>query len=146
MGRACAVLLVLTSLAVARPASGGTPEFQVVVNESVRGNWISRANLSAFFTGKADRWGGGKASAKPVDQSANSPVRRAFTAAILGRSMGEIQRYWQDRVAVDRLFPPPVKASDAEVLRYVAETAGAVGYVGPDTPIPEGVRLLSITE
>jgi ABC-type phosphate transport system substrate-binding protein len=141
-----AALVVLAGLAIAEPVSSGTAEFRVVVNASVHGTWISRAALSAIFKGKADRWGGDEASAKPVDQSASSSVRHAFTAAVLGLSMGEIQRYWQDRVARERLFPPPEKASDAEVLRYVAETAGAVGYVGPGAAIPDGVKVLSITD
>jgi hypothetical protein len=82
----------------------------------------------------------------PVDQSLKTPVRRAFTISVLGRSMGEIQRYWQDRVAADRVFPPPIKASDEEVLGFVAKTAGAVSYVGPDTAIPEGVKVISVTD
>ena len=136
---------VALTLMSAAPSGSGTQEFQVVVHASVRGAWISRTNLTAIFTRQADRWGD-KAVAKPVDQSAKSPVRHAFTVSVLGRSMGEIQQYWQNRVATDRVFPPPIMATDEEVLRYVAATAGAVGYVGLDTAIPEGVKVLSVTD
>jgi ABC-type phosphate transport system substrate-binding protein len=139
------VALLSLGLATAEPATSGTQEFQVVVHPSVRGSWISRTSLQALFTGKTDRWGD-KTVAKPVDQSAKSTVRHAFTAAVLGLSMGEVQRYWQERVASDRLFPPPIKATDEEVLRFVAATAGAVGYVGADTAIPESVKLVSIVD
>ena len=122
-----------------------TPEYQVVVHPSVKGTWISRASLQALFTGQTDRWGD-KAVAKPVDQSMKTPVRRAFTTSALGLSIGEIQRLWQDRVAAQRVFPPPIKSSDAEVLAFVAVTAGAVGYVGPDTAIPEGVKVISVVD
>lgn len=142
----CGVFLVVATLGAAvAPAANGTQEYQVVVHPSVRGTWISRANLQALFTGQTDRWGD-KTTAKPVDQSVNTAVRRAFTASVLGHSIGEIQRYWQDRIAADRVFPPPVKASDGEVLRFVTVTAGAVGYVGPDTAIPEGVKVISVTD
>jgi ABC-type phosphate transport system substrate-binding protein len=133
------------SLMPARPLASATQEFQVVVNASVRGTWISRASLTAVFTGKTDRWGD-KAVAKPVDQSAKSPVRRAFTVAVLGLSLGEVQRYWQDRVASDRVFPPPIKSSDDEVLRFVAATPGAVGYVAAETSIPENVRVIAVVD
>jgi ABC-type phosphate transport system substrate-binding protein len=139
------VALFSLALGAAKPSVSGSQEFRVVVHPSVRGTWISRASLSALFTGKTDRWGD-KASARPVDQSAKSSVRHAFTASVLGLSMGELQRYWQDRVAADRVFPPPTKATDEEVLRYVAATAGAVGYVGPDAVIPEGVRVISVVD
>ncbi len=139
--------LTVAVVGVAASATSGAPatEFQVVVHPSVRGGWISRASLQALFTGKSDRWGD-KATAKPVDQSAKSPVRRAFTTAVLGVSMGEIQRYWQDRVVSDRVFPPPIKGSDDEVLGFVAATSGAVGYVGPETVIPPGVKVITVTE
>ena len=139
------LVLAITLMAGAAPAANGTQEFQVVVHPTVRGTWISRVNLQALFTGKTDRWGD-KTSAKPVDQSLKTPVRRAFTTSVLGLSMGEIQRYWQDRVAADRVFPPPIKSSDEEILGFVAQNPGAVGYVGPDTVIPEGVKVISVTD
>ena len=139
------LVLAITLMAGALPAANGTQEFQLVVHPGVRGTWISRASLQALYTGQTDRWGD-KTSAKPVDQSLKTPVRRAFTTSVLGRSTGEIQRYWQDRIALDRVFPPPIKSTDEEVLRFVAATAGAVGYVGLDTAIPEGVKVISITD
>lgn len=125
--------------------ASGSQDFQVVVHPSVQGTRISRTNLSALFMGKTSRWGD-KAQAMPVDQSAKAPVRRAFTVSVIGLSMGELQMYWQRRVAADRIFPPPIKGSDEEVLRYVAATAGAVGYVGPETAIPEGVKLVAVVD
>jgi ABC-type phosphate transport system substrate-binding protein len=139
------VAVAASCLLPATPVASGTQEFQVVVNPSVRGTWISRASLTAVFTGKTDRWGD-KGAARPVDQSAKSSVRRAFTTSVLGLSMGEIQRYWQDRVAADRVFPPPIRSSDEEVLQFVAATTGAVGYVGADTAVPESVKVIAIVD
>jgi ABC-type phosphate transport system substrate-binding protein len=138
-------LFGIMTLGAVAPTAGGTQDFQVVVHPTVRGTWISRANLSALFTGKTDRWGD-KTSARPVDQSSKAPVRRAFTSSVLGLSIGEMQRYWQDRIALNRIFPPPIKSSDEEVLGFVASNAGAVGYVGPDTAIPEGVKVISLVD
>ena len=123
----------------------GTLEFQIIAHPNVQGSKISRANLAALVTGKTSRWGD-KAEARPVDQSARAPVRRAFTAAIIGLSMGELQLYWQKRIATDHVFPPPTKASDAEVLGYVASHEGAIGYVAPDTAIPESVKVLAVVD
>lgn len=138
--------LVLAAIALlATTASASTQEFQVVVHPTVQGTKISRANLSALFTGKTARWGD-KAQARPVDQTARAPVRRAFTAAVIGLSMGELQLYWQRRVATDHVFPPPTKSSDEEVLGYVASNEGAIGYVGPETVIPETVKVLAVVD
>jgi ABC-type phosphate transport system substrate-binding protein len=136
------VTVALFALAV---SADGAQEFQVVVHPSVRGTRITRANLSALFTGKTSQWGD-KTQVMPVDQSAKAPVRRAFAAAVIGLSMGELQMYWQRRVAADRVFPPPIKGTDQEVLGYVAATAGAIGYVSPDAAIPESVRVLTVID
>ena len=133
------------TLVAATASAGDVQEFQVVVHPSVRGTKIARANLSALFTGKTSHWGD-KAQVKPVDQSAKAPVRRAFTAAVIGLSMGELQMYWQRRVSSDHVFSLPVKGSDQEVLGYVAATAGAIGYIGLDTSIPESVKVLAVVD
>lgn len=137
--------IAVIALVAATAAAGEAQEFQVVVHPSVHGTRIARANLSALFTGKISQWGD-KSPAMPVDQSAKSPVRRAFTATVIGLSMGELQMYWQRRVAADRVFPPPIKGTDKEVLDYVSATAGAIGYVGPDVAIPETVRTLAVVD
>jgi len=138
------VLAAIALLATTVTASG-TQEFQIIVHPTVQGTKISKASLSALFTGKTSRWGD-KAQARPVDQSARAAVRRAFTATIIGLSMGELQLYWQRRVATDQVFPPPTKSSDEEVLSYVASHEGAIGYVAPETVIPESVRVLAVVD
>jgi uncharacterized membrane protein len=138
---------LIAALALAAPAvsAGGTQDFLIVANPSVRGAQISRAALSAIFTGRIQRWGD-RSLVMPVDQSARTQVRRAFSASVTGLSLGEIQQYWQRRITADRVFPPPVKDSDLEVLEYVAEHGGAIGYVGSDTPVPEGVKILTVID
>jgi ABC-type phosphate transport system substrate-binding protein len=131
---------------VATAASAGhTPSFQVVVHPSVKGTKISRASLSALYTGKASSWGD-NTQALPVDQSARAPVRRAFTAAVIRLSLGELQMYWQRRVVADHVLPPPIKESDQDVLNYVAANAGAIGYVGANTAIPQSVKVIAVVD
>ena len=138
-------ILAAVALAAATTSASGTQEFQVIVHPSVQGTRISRANLSALFTGKTARWGD-KSQAVPVDQSAKTPVRRAFTTTVIGLSMGELQLYWQRRVAAEHVFPPPIRNSDQEVLAFVSANAGAIGYVAVDTPIPEGVKVIAVVD
>jgi ABC-type phosphate transport system substrate-binding protein len=85
----------------------------------------------------------------PVDQSAGSQVRSAFTRAVLSvEGMGQIsavQNFWLQQVYSGRNTPPLVKAADADVLAFVAGTPGAVGYVGA-LPAAGGVKVLTITD
>jgi ABC-type phosphate transport system substrate-binding protein len=138
-------ILAAVVLAAATTSASGAQEFQVIVHPSVQGTRISKTSLSALFTGKTFRWGD-KSQALPVDQSAKTPVRRAFTTTVIGLSLGELQLYWQRRVSTEHVFPPPIKDSDEEVLAFVAKNAGAIGYIGPDTPVPDSVRVIAVVD
>ena len=76
-------------------------------------------------------------------------MRAAFTRAVLAiEGMGQIsavQNFWLQQVYSGRNTPPPVKATDAEVLAYVAATPGAIGYRGA-APAAGGVKVLTVTE
>ena len=99
----------------------------MVVHPSVVGTNVHRGDLAAVFLRKAARWGTG-APAVPVDQSGTSPVRNAFSQAVLGMPVATAVQYWQKQMfQTNPLRPPAVKASDAEVIAFVAKTEGAVG-------------------
>jgi len=55
-------------------------------------------------------------------------VREAFSQAVLGRRPGSLQRYWTEQY-FHGISPPFVVRSPEAMLRFVAETPGAVGYL-----------------
>jgi ABC-type phosphate transport system substrate-binding protein len=139
-GLAIAVLLALPE------PSLGAADFVVIVNPSVAGANVRRADLAAVFLRTAVRWGGG-ATAVPVDQSGTSPVRNAFSQAVLGMPVATAVQYWQKQMfAANPLRPPAVKGSDAEVISFVENTAGAVGYVSKEAVLPAGVKAIAVID
>jgi ABC-type phosphate transport system substrate-binding protein len=136
-------VLVVVALAVTAAASADA-RFRVIVHAQVKGGQIPRAALGSIFLGKAPRWGDGSA-VRPVDQSLKSRVRMSFCADVLQQDLVEVQMYWQHRIAGGQV-PPPVKTSDEEVVAFVAATPGAIGYVSPDAPLPDGVREVAIVD
>jgi ABC-type phosphate transport system substrate-binding protein len=121
-------------------------DFVVVVHPSVAGTSIRRADLAAVFLKKAARWGAG-GTAVPVDQSGAAAVRRGFSEAVLGMSPTAVVQYWQKQMlTASPLRPPAVKASDDEVLAFVAATEGAVGYVSKAAALPPGVKAVTLID
>jgi ABC-type phosphate transport system substrate-binding protein len=133
---------------LAGPASvPAADEFVVIVHPSVAGSNIKRADLAAVFLKKAVRWGSGGGMAVPVDQSGTSPVRIAFSEGVLRQPVAQVVQYWQKQMfSAARLIPPPVKATDAEVIAFVAKTAGAVGYVSAGAALPPEVKALGVVD
>jgi ABC-type phosphate transport system substrate-binding protein len=124
-----------------------TDSFVVIVNSSVAGTSMRRADLAAVFLKKAVRWGDGS-PANPVDQSGTSPVRRGFSETVLQMPVMAVVQYWGKQLAslATSVRPPAVKGSDGEVLVYVAKTSGAVGYVSSGTALLPGVKAVTIID
>jgi ABC-type phosphate transport system substrate-binding protein len=124
-----------------------TDSFVVVVNASVGGTTVHRADLAAVFLKKAVRWGDGS-PANPVDQSGTSHVRKDFSEGVLHMPVMAVVQYWGRQLAsmAASVRPPTVKGSEDEVLVYVAKTSGAVGYVSSGTTLPPGVKAVTVID
>ena len=55
-----------------------------------------------------------------------------------------IVAFWQQQIFSGRDVPPAEKASEKDVIAYVKDHEGAVGYVSPDVELPVGVKTLVI--
>lgn len=144
--RGLLLVLVLSGLLAGQApvdAASGSP-YRVIVHHQVKGARISRGALTSIFLKQAPKWNDGSAIL-PVDQSVRSPVRRSFSGDVLLQGIPEVQIYWQRRMS-QGVTPPPVKATDEEVVAYVASTPGAIGYVSPATPLPETVRPVELAD
>jgi ABC-type phosphate transport system substrate-binding protein len=141
-------LLATAALAAAVVGTAdATGPFVVIVNASVIGTNVRRADLAAVFLKKSLRWGDGS-PASPVDQSSTSPVRRGFSETVLQMPVMAVVQYWGRQLAspAASVRLPAVKESDEDVLVYVSKTSGAVGYVSTGTALPTGVKAVTIIE
>lgn len=104
------------------------PEFRVVVHPENPLSSLSKEFVTDVFLKRTTRWHDGEA-AHPVDQRADSGVRRAFSDSVLRRSVAAVKRYWQQRIFSGRDLPPPELDSNDAVIGFVLEHRGAIGYV-----------------
>jgi ABC-type phosphate transport system substrate-binding protein len=118
-------------------------ELQIIVNASNGVTRLTREQVRSVFLKKTDRWDNGVGIA-PVDQSGRSRVRWRFCQQILGHQASWVERYWTEQIFTGRGTPPPVMASDEEVIAFVAEHDGAIGYVAARTELPEAVKVLRL--
>ena len=155
--RTAAVLVPgLLGLLAARPAGGARPAgappsarraagFAVVVHAANPAAALPREQVARLFMRKLRRWPGG-GPAEPVDLAPGAPARDAFTRAVLGKSVGTVRAYWQQRIFSGAEVPPPEKPDDDAVLAYVRAHPAAVAYVSDAAALPAGVRELAVTE
>jgi len=122
-----ALVLVLLAPAASAPES---PPLAVVVHRT-RHDELSLADLAQVYLRRKRFWDDGTPIV-PLNLPAGTPLRVAFSRAVLQRSETDLADYW-NRQYFYGVLPPATLASTAAVLRYVAADPNAVGYV----PLPE---------
>ena len=145
-GYATAVLILVVA-AIAAPSTVAGQEFKVVINHANSTTSITKANLSDCFMKQAETytWISGHPLI-PVDLAADSEARRAFSTEIHGRDVNAVKSYWQRQIFTGKAVPPQEKATDDEVLAFVRENPGAVGYVSASAELGYGVKELEVVE
>lgn len=141
---ACLAVLALVFAARGSGAQQAEPEFRVIVNPHNPVQSLSRSDVSKLMLRQLPRWQDGT-EAQPVDLPESSPIRDAFNREIHGRKSQAIASYWQRQIFSANQVPPPTLASDDEVVAYVREQPGAIGYVSASAQLG-GVREVEILD
>ena len=138
---ACGILLV----SLPPPTvSAQSPAVRVIVNAANPVTVISVAETSDIFLKRATRWKAG-GLIRPVDLPMDSTVRAEFCRQVLGRSPSAVEVFWNKQIFSGQIFPPPVKRSEREVLAYVRDNEGAIGYISGSTTLETGVKPVTLT-
>lgn len=136
------VFAILTSLIVfAAPALSA--EVAVIANPSVPVKTISSSELLDLYTGDVKEWNDGS----PIivfDLKPNSSVKEAFYD-YLGKSSSRMKSIWMKNMLSGEGRPPEAQASEADILKKVMSTPGAIGYVNRQLVTPDVVELAVIT-
>jgi ABC-type phosphate transport system substrate-binding protein len=128
--------------ALGSPAPAGEGAYRIVVNPANPATALQRAELARLFMRKASAWPDGTPAAA-VDQPRTAPVRSAFSRDVHNKDVDSVVAYWSTMVYAGREMPPPVRKSDQEVLDFVRQTPGAVGYVSADAEVA-GVKVIAL--
>lgn len=121
-----------------------THSFQILVNPENPVSSLNRIELSRLFLKKETSWPD-RNPVQPVDLTRNSPVRAAFVKAVHGRTIAEIEAFWQHQIFSGRGVPPPELSSEEEVISFVKTHKGAIGYVSATTPIGD-LRVVPLSD
>jgi hypothetical protein len=119
--------LLIAWLLSAGIAAAAAEEPMAVIVAPGHAKALKKDELALVFKRKKLFWSDGS-KIQPVNLSASNVHRRAFSMAVLGAPPEELEKYWND-MYFHGISPPYVVSSEEAVLRFVAETPGAVGYV-----------------
>lgn len=128
--------LLLAGLAL---AGSSRAQVAVIANKQVNEDSIDRIRLLDFYTGDIRRWNGGT----PVvafDLKEKGETRDTFFAFV-GKSSSRMRTIWLKRMLAGEGDPPEALDSEEIMLKKVAETPGAIGFVSSDR-VNDSVKVL----
>jgi len=128
MRRLVPLLLCLAFLCLpAFAALAEEPALAIVMASGTVPPRLGREQIAQIFKHKKRYWDDGS-RILAVNLPASHPLRRSFTQQIYGRNPEELEDYWRDQY-FHGVLPPFVLGSEEAVIRLVASTPGAIGYV-----------------
>ena len=129
-----AILLLLTLPVLPLPA-----EPTLIAHREIPS--LDPRTVDRIYTGKVIEVNGIRIT--PVNLPPGNPLRERFLRICLAQDEERYTGYWTVRRYVGKGIPPRELPSSAEVVRFVAQTAGAIGYVDSGDIEPGAdIRLL----
>lgn len=120
--------LLLAALVLSpMPTAAAEEPVAVIVPRAFSGREPNTQELALIYKRKKLAWDDGT-RIQAVNLPADHPARRAFSQRIL-KSTPEAQTQYWNAMYFQGVFPPHVVVSPEAMLRFVADTAGAIGYV-----------------
>lgn len=103
-------------------------EVAIITNPNVKEIGLSKADVANIYLGKKKTYSDGT-RIKPVDQSADTKIRKQFYRVVIKMSGSEVNRYWSKLEFTGKGKPPRVISGDEAVRDWVASHPGAIGYI-----------------
>jgi len=111
----------------------------VIVN-SANGAAIDEGDISRIFLGKVKKFSTGD-KITIVNLKYKQATRNEFEKKVLNKSASQVKAYWSKLMFSGKGKPPKELASDKDILAFVAENPGAIGYVA-DGSVDDSVKVI----
>ena len=102
----------------------------IIVNVNNTTAEMSKSEVKLTYLRKIKkRWSGINKNIIPVDRKDLCESKKIFLSKLLNMTEQDMNRYFTEREYMNAEMPPVVLSSDAEIIEYVANNIGAIGYV-----------------
>ncbi len=126
------LFLFILLLPFVNPPTGqdDTMGLVVIVNSANNTAALTKSEVKLTYLRKINkRWPGINKNIVPVDRRDMPETKKLFLAKLLNMSSQDMTRYFTEREYMNAEMPPVTFSSDAEIIDYVGENVGAIGYV-----------------
>jgi len=103
------------------------PRVRVITHRNRSAN-LTESEVRAIYLKQKLFWSDGQPII-PINREAGTEARELFSKKVFGQDSRRLASYWNQRYFEAGEFPPATLASDEAVIRFVAGSENAIGYV-----------------
>lgn len=136
-----AAFLFVTLTAFAPAAT----EIAIVINKENPVDKLTTGEVKLYWLRKIKkRWPELNKNIKPVDRKTKSAEQDVFYSKVLGMSATDVETYFNTKQYESGEKPQDKFATDAAIIDFVAEEAGAIGFVNTASLTPEAKAKVKV--
>jgi ABC-type phosphate transport system substrate-binding protein len=135
-------LIVFTMVLTLFPAVclAGDGDVVVIANPSVHETTLSKKDVGDIFLGKKTSWDDGSKIKFVVLTGATHEI---FLKSYVNKTEAQFNTFWKKQVFTGKGSPPKELDSNRAMVEFVAQTAGAIGYVSANADVSK-VKTITI--
>ncbi len=135
---ACIVFIVMLVL-----TSGAYAEVVFVANKTVPIEQVSAREIRDIFIGEQVKWKNGKRIVLVVLMGTD--IHKEFTKKYTRKTSSQFFTYWRSLIFTGKGVFPMSFDTEEELISFVANTEGAIGYVSSGTKT-DNVKTIKVTD
>lgn len=109
------------------PGMAFAGEVIVIGNKSITESSLKKQDIKNIYLGKKSTWGDNTKIVFVIQDS--SSVSDQFFSDYINKSSAQFSSYWKEKVFTGQGTPPKSFASDTDMIQFISQTEGSIGYV-----------------
>ncbi len=122
-----AIITFILILAFLLPIVASAGEIVIIVNENVTESTLSKNDIKKIFLGNKTTWDNGDKIVFVVQDRVS--ISDPFLKTYAQKSVSQYKNYWKQQVFTGKGKAPKSFATEEELVQFVSETSGAIGFV-----------------
>jgi len=133
-------LLVVFAVFLGFSGTGVCADVIVIANKNLSENSLSNSEIKEISLGKIVKW----SDNTPVHfVTLEGDIHREFLKTYLKRSTSQYKNHWRKMIFTGKGCTPKCFKTEDELVQYVSQTDGAIGYIGRKTSA-QNLKILEV--
>ncbi len=135
------IFLAIVGMNVTLPVTATADDLIVIGNRSVPVSTLTEDEVKMIYLGKTKLWDNGQRVI--FVRLGDDPTSERFLKHFVKKNPGMFNKYWKKQVFTGGNNPPKEFDREKDLVQYVSQTKGAVGYINSKSHA-DSVKILSV--